>query len=79
MAPISIVDSHIHLYTESEQSTLTWLSPEHPLAGSHSITEYNANTCSPAHLEGYIFIEADRKNDDAKYVQVPPPISEVDN
>lgn len=79
MAPISIVDSHIHLYTESEQSTLAWHTPEHPLAGSHSITEYNANTGSPSRLEGFIFIEVDRKNDDAKYVLVPPPIPEVKN
>ena len=68
MAPISIVDSHIHLYTESEYPTLTWSSPEHPLAGSHSISEYNTATSSPDNLEGFIFIEVDRKNDDAKYV-----------
>ncbi|KAJ3567540.1 hypothetical protein NPX13_g6731 [Xylaria arbuscula] len=61
-ADIPIIDSHIHLYPESELSTLAWCSPENPLAKQHSVDEYKAaSSSSPP--QGFIFIETDRKND----------------
>ncbi|KAI0514594.1 amidohydrolase [Xylaria bambusicola] len=61
-ADIPIIDSHIHLYPESELSTLSWCSPENPLAGQHSVQEYRAASASSP-PRGFIFVETDRKND----------------
>lgn len=61
---IPIIDSHIHLYPASEASTLAWLPPNdptHPLAGQHSLDEYSEATGTPSSLEGFILVEADRK------------------
>ncbi|KAL2017620.1 hypothetical protein VTK56DRAFT_1888 [Thermocarpiscus australiensis] len=63
---VPIIDSHIHLYPESEVSTLAWCSPESPLAGQRSVDEFRAATGSPSHLAGFVFVEADRKNDDSR-------------
>ncbi|AEO62349.1 uncharacterized protein THITE_2106433 [Thermothielavioides terrestris NRRL 8126] len=62
--PLPIIDSHIHLYPSSELSTLAWLTPDHPLASQHSVTEFRAATCtSPSQsLSGFILVEADRAN-----------------
>lgn len=61
-ADTPIIDAHIHLYPESEISTLAWCSPDNPLAKQQSIEEYKiASASSPP--RGFIFIEADRKND----------------
>lgn len=61
-ADTPIIDAHIHLYPESEISTLAWASPDHPLAKQQSVEEYKAaSTGSP--LRGFIFVETDRKND----------------
>jgi L-rhamnono-1,4-lactonase len=65
---IPIIDSHIHLYPSSEESTLAWLptpptDPPHPLAGQHSLDEYTAATHAPRELEGFVFLETDRIND----------------
>lgn len=62
---IPIIDSHIHLYPQSEVTTLAWHHPDHPLATQHSIDEFRLATTSPSsstHLSGFIFIETDRKN-----------------
>ncbi|KAI1270733.1 amidohydrolase [Xylariaceae sp. FL1019] len=59
---IQILDSHIHLYPESELSTLAWCTPEHELAKQHSVDDYRA-AASKAPLAGFIFVETDRKND----------------
>jgi len=61
-----IIDSHIHLYPASELSTLRWADASHPLHSQQSLTEYNAATGRPKNLEGFIFIEADRKHDLSK-------------
>ncbi|KAI0870245.1 amidohydrolase [Hypoxylon argillaceum] len=61
-ADIPIIDAHIHLYPESEISTLAWCSPENPLAKQQSVEEYKiASASSPP--RGFIFVESDRKND----------------
>ena len=60
---LPIIDSHIHLYPSSELTTLSWMTPSHPLASQRSITEYKtAIAPSPSHVEGFIAIEAARLN-----------------
>ncbi|KAI3322508.1 amidohydrolase [Xylariaceae sp. AK1471] len=61
-ADIPIIDSHIHLYPESEISTLAWCTPENPLSKQHSVEEYKAAAASSP-PKGFIFVETDRKND----------------
>src|SRR5947209_6654917 len=65
-SPIHIIDSHIHLYPSSEAETLAWQTPDHPLAGQRSVEDFSTATGAPDHLDGFILIEADRKNADAK-------------
>ncbi|KAI1112291.1 hypothetical protein F5Y14DRAFT_422200 [Nemania sp. NC0429] len=61
-ADIPIIDSHIHLYPESEISTLAWCGPDSPLAKQQSVDEYKAASASSP-PRGFIFVETDRKND----------------
>ncbi|KAK3402875.1 hypothetical protein B0T20DRAFT_9885 [Sordaria brevicollis] len=63
---VPIIDSHIHLYPQSEIETHKWFAEDNPLAKQHSIQEYQAATGAPGNLQGFVFIEVDRKNDDAK-------------
>lgn len=58
-----IIDSHIHLFPESELETLAWNSPSNPLYKQHSLEQYEAATGAPKYLEGFVFLETDRKND----------------
>lgn len=58
-----VIDSHIHLFPASELDTLAWSTPSGPLHSQHSLDEYANATGSPAALEGFIFLETDRKND----------------
>jgi L-rhamnono-1,4-lactonase len=63
MPPFPIVDSHIHLFPSTHLSTLAWWTPDSPLNGQHSVSEYkNAVSHSPVaqSLRGFIFIETDR-------------------
>ncbi|ODA80349.1 hypothetical protein RJ55_03307 [Drechmeria coniospora] len=60
---LPIIDSHIHLYPESETDSLAWYDAEHPLAGQHSLDEYRAAAKSAPSLLGFVAIEADRKHD----------------
>jgi L-rhamnono-1,4-lactonase len=62
-ADYPIIDSHIHLYPASEVETLAWCEPSNPLHSQHSLEEYTAATGSPPSLEGFIFLETDRKHD----------------
>ncbi|KAL1875387.1 L-rhamnono-gamma-lactonase [Diaporthe australafricana] len=64
--PVPIIDSHIHLFPSSELETLSWAKPEGPLYKRHSISEYREAT-APQHdlLSGFVFLETDRKNDEA--------------
>lgn len=63
---VPIIDSHIHLYPQSELETHNWYDKDSPLAKQHSIQEYQAATGAPGNLQGFVFIEVDRKNQDAK-------------
>lgn len=58
---LPIIDSHIHLWPESEQADLAWNSLENPLWGQHSIEQYKSAAKSAPSLLGFIHIEADRK------------------
>lgn len=60
---LPIIDSHIHIYPESEIDSLAWCTPDHPLAGQRSIEQYKEATQSAPSLLGFIFVETDRKND----------------
>lgn len=62
-ADFPIIDSHIHLFPESELETLAWCSPTNPLHKQQSLEEYGAATGSPPSFEGFIFLETDRKHD----------------
>jgi L-rhamnono-1,4-lactonase len=62
-ADYPIIDSHIHLYPKSEIDTLAWCDSSNPLYKQHSLEEYDAATGSPPSLEGFIFLETDRKHD----------------
>ncbi|RDW62736.1 amidohydrolase 2 [Coleophoma crateriformis] len=80
-AEYPIVDSHIHLYPAGELETLAWVTPDNPLNKQHSLEEYTAATGAPSALEGFIFLETDRKStvepgDDGKGWAMP--LMEVD-
>ncbi|PNY24412.1 L-rhamnono-gamma-lactonase [Tolypocladium capitatum] len=60
---LPIIDSHIHLYPQSEVDSLFWYTPAHPLAGQHSLDEYKQATKSAPSLLGFVFVETDRKHD----------------
>ncbi len=70
-AHMPVIDSHIHLYPESELSTLAWCKPGDPLAGQFSMEQYRAATGSPANLRGFVFIETDRKNAESQDWKLP--------
>lgn len=65
MSAYPIVDSHIHLYPESEVRSLRWCKEGHPLHSQHSVDEYlnatqDLSQVSNKKLLGFIFIETDR-------------------
>ena len=62
-ADYPVIDSHIHLYPKAELDTLAWCSPTNPLHSQHSLEEYTGATGSLPSLEGFIFLETDRKHD----------------
>jgi L-rhamnono-1,4-lactonase len=70
--PVPIIDSHIHLYPESEIDTLAWYKSDSPLGGQHSVAEFRAaaepasSSDAPSPLAGFIFVETDRKNDSGR-------------
>lgn len=61
--PYPILDSHIHLYPQSELHTLAWYTPDNPIGRQHSLQEYTSDTKSAPSLEGFIFVETDRIHD----------------
>lgn len=62
---IPIIDSHVHLYPSSEIPSIAWLTDSAPaeLQGQHSLSDYRSDTQAPSELEGFIFLETDRKFD----------------
>src|SRR5450432_3662218 len=60
---VPVIDSHIHLYPESELSTLAWCNPGNPIGHQHSVDDYVLATSSCPSLRGFIFLETDRKHE----------------
>lgn len=60
---LPIIDSHIHIYPESEIPNLAWCTPDHPLSGQFSLEQYKHAIRTAPSLLGFIFIETDRKHD----------------
>lgn len=69
MAPISIIDSHVHLWPESmsNEDGHTWMTPGMPLAKQHVLSDYckasqqEATLNSPKEylVEGVVYVETD--------------------
>lgn len=60
---IPIIDSHMHLIPGTELTTIKLYDPASPTFGQLSIADYESATGAPSNLEGFIFIETDRKHD----------------
>lgn len=61
----SKIDSHIHLYAATHISRLAWtgsLPPDHLLNRPNSVAEYRASNSSPPSLQGFVFLETDRRS-----------------
>lgn len=60
-----IIDSHIHLYATDHIKDLAWTSDlpsNHVLNRQNSIAEYQVASKSQPRLQGFIFVETDRKS-----------------
>lgn len=61
---IPIIDSHIHLWTDTQLETLAWHSPNNPLGSQHSVEEYilsaTKEDSSKYQLQGFVYLEVDR-------------------
>ena len=62
-AAIPIIDSHIHLYPESESSSIARLTPDNPLSGQQSVDQYRHATRTCPSLLGFVAVEGDREHD----------------
>ncbi|KAL6889521.1 hypothetical protein HDV57DRAFT_514387 [Trichoderma longibrachiatum] len=60
---LPIIDSHIHIYPESEVPNLAWCTPDHPLSGQFSLDQFKRAARSAPSLLGFVFVETDRKHD----------------
>ena len=78
MAHEDIIDSHIHLYPQSEVATLAWCKDEHPLNGQYSIEQYLSARRDSSKIGGFIFIETDRTNHLDSDKGWEYPLAEVD-
>lgn len=59
---LPVIDSHMHVYPASETDSIAWHTPDHPLAGQHSLDQYRAATRQAPSLLGFVFVETDRKS-----------------
>lgn len=62
---IPIVDSHIHLWTETQLETLAWHKTNNPLGFQHSVEDYilsatEQEASSNYQLQGFVYLEVDR-------------------
>ena len=78
MANGDIIDSHIHLYPQSEVEALAWCKDEHPLRGQYSVEEYLAASGSSPRYRGFVFVETDRKSHLNSGEGWEHPLGEVD-
>jgi len=62
---MKLLDSHIHLWAQSELDSLAWQTKDGPLYSQFSIDEYELTTQqgkrADDELVGFVFVEADRK------------------
>uniref|UniRef100_A0A093XGE7 L-rhamnono-gamma-lactonase n=1 Tax=Talaromyces marneffei PM1 TaxID=1077442 RepID=A0A093XGE7_TALMA len=61
---IPIIDSHVHLWTETQLKTLTWHNSNNPLGFQHSAEDYvlsaTEQESSKYQLQGFVYLEVDR-------------------
>lgn len=76
-----IIDSHVHLYPESELESISWIPQSSPLYEQKSIDQYRDATRSSPLLAGFVAIENDRKYTlESSHTYVPEwagPLQEV--
>ena len=75
---VRIIDSHVHLYPQSEAETLAWCDEGNPLNGQFSINEYFSAIKRPEVPCAFIFIETDRKNHLDSEEGWEEPLREID-
>lgn len=65
MAPARILDSHIHLWPHTAANPYghSWMQPGHILTRQFSIDDYIAAKKSDPAVEGFVYVETDRKLD----------------
>ncbi|KAL8961070.1 MAG: hypothetical protein Q9193_002318 [Seirophora villosa] len=83
MSAFAIVDSHIHLYPQTEVASLAWCDENNPLHNQHSVDEYlhatqDLNRISNQKLRGFIFIETDRRSSLDSEAGWEEPLRELD-
>jgi len=68
MAPITVIDSHIHLWPKgSDENSHAWMTPGMPLATEHLLAKYfQASEQEPldsakAEVSGVVYVETDRR------------------
>ena len=64
---LDVVDSHIHLFPQSELDSLAWCKEGHPLRTQCSVQQYHEavellSQIPQYKLKGYVFVETDRKS-----------------
>lgn len=61
-----IIDSHIHLWPHTAASPAghAWMQPGAPLTRQFSLPDYNAANKTDVALEGFIYVETDRRLDE---------------
>ncbi|EED21704.1 conserved hypothetical protein [Talaromyces stipitatus ATCC 10500] len=62
---IHIIDSHIHIWTETQLDALAWHRPSHPLGSQHSVEDYLSSAAITDQegkylLRGFVYLEVDR-------------------
>ena len=78
MANNGIIDSHIHLYPQSEIAELAWCGDEHRLNGQYSVEDYLSAIGHSPTSRGFVFVETDRKSHLQSEAGWERPLNEVD-
>ncbi|KAL9579683.1 MAG: hypothetical protein Q9212_004966 [Teloschistes hypoglaucus] len=83
MSSYSIIDSHVHLYPRTELHSLSWCKEGHQLYGQHSVLDYleaarHLDAVPDQKLQGFVFVETDRKSHIRDEVGWDEPLRELD-
>ena len=83
MPVVDVIDSHVHLYPQSELSTLAWCHDGHVLHSQHSVEEYiqairPLENVPAFRIQGFIFVETDRKSNLDPEQGWEEPLKELD-